>query len=132
MVFQRSLTRSYLTMMNQKIGLIHSDDSTLVDELLELMQQQQLDYTLTFDLLTRSLVCDKALAEAEGQLGDWIAKWRPLVDLSCAQTSMRKMNPVIIPRNHIVETSHCRLRAKWKARQCSCILNGVKTTLLRY
>ena len=101
--FSEKFNRSYLTMMNQKLGLTQHNDSQLVESLLECMQQKQLDYTLTFDLLTRSLSCNKALAEAENQLGGWVENWRKQVDLSGGQALMRKMNPVIIPRNHIVE-----------------------------
>lgn len=103
--FTDKFNQSYLWMMNQKLGLQHSD-AQLINELCKKMQSRQLDYTATFDLLTRSLTCDNALTEIEGKLGDWVQSWRRQLNqanFSDTQSKMRKMNPVVIPRNHIVE-----------------------------
>ncbi len=111
--FSNKFNRSYLAMMTRKLGLTPADDikagnpkadgAGLVEALLEQMRQKQLDYTLTFDLLTRAVSCDKALKELESQLGDWVPQWRQQLDLPGARALMREMNPVLIPRNHIVE-----------------------------
>lgn len=78
----------YLRLMSDKIGY---DNEDMVRELLDLMQQHQLDYTNTFVKLT--------IGDDIPELDEWTSKWKPQRDLD----RMKKANPVIIPRNHIVE-----------------------------
>jgi uncharacterized protein YdiU (UPF0061 family) len=63
------------------------------------MKQHQLDYTNTFNALTESLVRDFAI---DSQLKGWVSKWR-LRTSSESYSTMRAVNPAVIPRNHNIE-----------------------------
>jgi uncharacterized protein YdiU (UPF0061 family) len=93
-------------MMAQKLGLPSAPetDADLFTDLLEQMKAQQLDYTVTFDRLGASL--DAEAPELRAQLGDWYDRWRAAIpDPAEARATMRRHNPVVIPRNHHVEAA---------------------------
>jgi serine/tyrosine/threonine adenylyltransferase len=99
--------------MRAKLGIVSEDpgDGDFFDELLSLMQTAQLDYTGTFRSLAASLRgnggppvfgADNLIA------GHWMTRWRARldaqgVDLSQVADAMDAVNPVYIPRNHLVE-----------------------------
>ena len=92
-------------MMRKKLGLItdEADDVILIQELLDTMEKNNLDYTNTF----RDLMNDKINNEA---LKNFHAKWKIRIDKQNRSheevlTLMRNVNPVVIPRNHKVEES---------------------------
>jgi uncharacterized protein YdiU (UPF0061 family) len=118
--------------MRAKLGFVmeRAGDLSLVEDLLSLMTQHRADYTLTFRHLANLLHTPvetgsavKAVGQAEdGQPGDplrtlfqhasafddWLERWRlrlheeerPVAE---AVSAMRSVNPVYIPRNHLVE-----------------------------
>ncbi|MET0025295.1 MAG: protein adenylyltransferase SelO [Sedimenticola sp.] len=101
----------YLNMMARKTGLTRrsSSDHSLITDLLNLLQQKRLDYTNSFDLLTDSLSSPSAEERIAGQLGDWFSRWKhSLVDQpeesGAVQAMMREANPLVIPRNHHMES----------------------------
>ena len=70
-------------------------------ELLDLMWEAQADFTNTFHQLTTGTLTDERYA-------DWLSRWHAIVDaqpggLEQAQQIMQQANPVIIPRNHLVQ-----------------------------
>ncbi|WP_203792656.1 protein adenylyltransferase SelO [Actinoplanes couchii] len=79
-----------------KLGLsVAVDDATvtaLTEDLLALLKAQEADFTSFF----RSL----AKEEAPAEFGDWVKRWKAL-DPNVA--AMNSVNPVYIPRNHLVE-----------------------------
>lgn len=80
-------------MMAAKIGIVNpsEDDIHLIKELLERMYRSGLDYTLTFSNLHR---------REEPELESWFEKWDSGdIDFDL----MKRTNPAVIPRNHIVE-----------------------------
>jgi uncharacterized protein YdiU (UPF0061 family) len=102
--------------LRRKLGLsVQEDgDSGLADDLLDVMQRNQADFTLTF----RSL-CDAAETEQGDarmrplfanprDYDEWAARWRmrlsrePLEPRARA-AAMRQANPAVIPRNHRIE-----------------------------
>lgn len=102
--FPQRYQRAFNKMMAGKLGLatLQQGDEQLITELLELLERQRLDYTVTFHRLT----------EGDGQLRDTLADWYPRWQQRLAtqastaaqvQTLMRSHNPVVIPRNHHVE-----------------------------
>lgn len=98
---------SYLSMMGRKVGL-EAPDEDLTNDLLTIMQTHQLDYTNTFVALGNSLSGDGIGAVHPG-LESWFDRWeRRLTDQPggklAAQSLMRRTNPLVIPRNHQVET----------------------------
>ncbi|TVY00775.1 YdiU family protein [Mycolicibacterium porcinum] len=87
--------------MRAKLGLpADTDDEmarALVNDLLALLQQNRTDYTSFFRDLSRT-------ARGEGNLpagfDEWLARWHALGPDAVA---MDRMNPLYIPRNHLVE-----------------------------
>jgi len=94
----------YNKMMCKKIGL---DSATkegvlLVSELLFIMEQGKLDYTNTFARL--SFNENKQFLSMDVRLKDWYAKWRETIENEYeAKDIMRANNPIVIPRNHLVD-----------------------------
>jgi uncharacterized protein YdiU (UPF0061 family) len=106
--FRRQYDAAWSAGMRGKLGLSHVlDDATLsplIDELLAQLQQSHVDHASFFRALgtaargdaepARNLFLD--LAAFDG----WVARWRPL---SPDADLMDRVNPVYIPRNHLVE-----------------------------
>ena len=108
--FPAQIEKAYMTMMGKKLGLqtFQPEDKNLVVSLLEHLKEKKLDYTITFDLLTKSLTSETASSRIDHELGAWSELWKKRVrnqqdTLQDLQTSMRRHNPVVIPRNHHIE-----------------------------
>jgi serine/tyrosine/threonine adenylyltransferase len=106
------INEKYSAMMANKFGLrkLGPGDGKLMTSLLQIFLSQKLDYTNTFDLLTRSLDSDDARDKAEVILGDQYSLWRQRLDeqdvsIEQGQSLMRQNNPLLIPRNHHVEAA---------------------------
>jgi serine/tyrosine/threonine adenylyltransferase len=114
--FAAKYETAQLAGLRRKLGFFteREHDLALAQDLLQCMAANRADFTLTF-----SRLCDAAIGP-EGDTGvralfadpavydTWAATWRRRLDEEpiSAQgraTSMRKMNPVFIPRNHLVE-----------------------------
>jgi len=107
--------KSYQEKMCAKIGLKtkKKDDKKLVADLLNLMAEEEMDYTLTFRRLS-----DLVVEKRENQVGDlidfpksiniWLEQWKKRLELErtaadSTQKEMYSLNPVFIPRNHLIE-----------------------------
>ena len=84
-----------------------SGDLTLIQSLLEWMQQSRADYTLTFARLTYP---EAALPDAASEVSQspWFDLWKARMskepqDWEASKAMMESSNPVLIPRNHLVE-----------------------------
>ena len=119
--FSEDFEEAYLAGARRKLGLETegSDDATLMADLLELMAEQQADFTLTFRRLGEvSQSESEPEPEGEGPLrsllrepeaiDSWLARWRarlasePLAE-GARRDAMARANPAFIPRNHRVE-----------------------------
>jgi serine/tyrosine/threonine adenylyltransferase len=98
--FPGQYAAAYTVGMRRKLGL--SDDvdlaavGELVDDLLDRLQRDRVDYTSFFRRLSATARGDAAMEFDD----DWAARWlalRPDAD------AMDGVNPVYIPRNHLVE-----------------------------
>ena len=106
----------WLDGMRRKIGLYkkESGDEELIQSLLNMMQENQTDFTLTFRKLcdassnSKSIVPVRNLFKKKDQFDNWVKKWRKrlileekapneIVNLMC------NSNPAVIPRNHRIE-----------------------------
>jgi uncharacterized protein YdiU (UPF0061 family) len=93
------------------------EDKTLIEALLDVMADNQADFTLTFYHLSRlegqpSAVDNdlRKLFDDPAQIDAWLEKWRKRLTLApqsdaARQESMRAVNPVYIPRNHRIEAA---------------------------
>jgi serine/tyrosine/threonine adenylyltransferase len=93
--------------MRAKLGLRDVDDEVatpLISELLDQLQQSHVDHTSFYRLLGRAARGD--VEPARGLFIDlaafdgWLARWRALAPDA---DTMERVNPVYIPRNHLVE-----------------------------
>lgn len=108
--FPDELQHHYFSMLSKKSGFEHYTEQghQLIADLLGLMEKQQLDYTMTFDLLTNAVIDTDAAQEANQQLGSWFDQWQQALQKqeqtdAQVQQRMRQSNPVVIPRNHHME-----------------------------
>ncbi|MGZ4564101.1 MAG: protein adenylyltransferase SelO [Mycobacterium sp.] len=106
-VFQRRYDAVWSSGMRAKLGISHVEaqgSAALIDELLALLKNSHVDYTSFFRHLGRA-----ARGDAEPARGlfidlagfdGWLSRWqalRPDADV------MDRVNPIYIPRNHLVE-----------------------------
>ena len=98
--------------MRAKLGLENRGDDALIDDLLVLLEAQTIDYTTFFRALSASLRGDGTRAQAlffEPDAFDaWADRWRAQLggqgrDPHAIAAAMDGVNPVYIPRNHLVE-----------------------------
>ncbi|WNC68377.1 YdiU family protein [Thalassotalea nanhaiensis] len=108
--FAEDFNDAYYTMLAKKLGVpeLCLIEKAFIKEFLDILQTQELDYTLTFVQLTESLSDSEQAESLNATLGKWYNKWRDLlqkisIDNATAQSLMREQNPVVIPRNHHVE-----------------------------
>ncbi len=94
--------------MRSKLGLAeaHADDKELFADLLITMTSAGLDHTLTF----RSLSAVLRGADPLPSLAEWVVRWRSRLDSEGREhdlvaAEMEAVNPIYIPRNHIVEAA---------------------------
>ncbi len=109
--FSEHFQRRYIKMMAAKTGFSTPGDHhyQLVSEFLDLLQEKQLDYTITFNQLTKSLTSEAAAQNIQDISRDWYQHWlKQVKDLpenpENIQHQMQMMNPVVIARNHHVES----------------------------
>ncbi len=102
--------------MRQKLGLLTSDseDKNLIQSLLNIMQENEADFTLTFNGLCHALLDKKMdknlrnLFKDEGAYDNWAEGWRLRLSHESGSNKERSKlmlaaNPAVIPRNHRVE-----------------------------
>jgi uncharacterized protein YdiU (UPF0061 family) len=100
--------------MRAKLGLPGGlgEDEALVDDLLALMYAQSVDFTSGFRALSCALRGDGASARAlfaePAAFDAWSERWRAQLsaqggDPDALAAAMDDVNPVYIPRNHLVE-----------------------------
>ncbi|MET0662711.1 MAG: protein adenylyltransferase SelO [Ilumatobacteraceae bacterium] len=93
----------WMAAMGAKLGLSdrRAGDDDLVPDLLDLMAAQRADYSTTFRALASGGLEDPTFA-------DWIERWSARLaetgdDRVSVAAAMNGVNPVYIPRNHLVE-----------------------------
>jgi uncharacterized protein YdiU (UPF0061 family) len=104
--------------LHRKLGLCieREGDAALAEDLLQRMNANRVDFTLTFRRLCDAAASPEGDARVRrlfaypGAYDDWAAGWRRRLDEEPADgqaraASMRSVNPAVIPRNHLVETA---------------------------
>ncbi|MBB3809594.1 protein adenylyltransferase SelO [Pseudochelatococcus contaminans] len=111
-VFPDQYEAAWLAEMRRKLALetAQPDDLSLVRDLLVAMRDNGLDYTLTFRQLSNVLAPDRSPDEMPLPIAlePWIARWRGRLagertGDAAARSAMKRINPLYIPRNHLVE-----------------------------
>ena len=109
--FQSIFTHHWMSQMRAKLGLFNEEqeDEALCKELLKTMGETGVDFTNGFRLLTSESAMDSSPFDA-GPLTNWHEGWKarrsrqPQSTDACLQI-MRRHNPRVIPRNHMVEAA---------------------------
>jgi uncharacterized protein YdiU (UPF0061 family) len=116
--FEPQYQQAHMAGLRRKLGLFteRGGDEALAEDLMQRMTASRADFTLTFrrlsdaaaspdgDAVVRTLFADP------GAYDDWAAEWRERLDEEPADgqeraVAMRSVNPVFIPRNHLVEAA---------------------------
>ena len=107
--FPEKYKKKWLEMMKKKLGLIDDDlnDEQLIMELLSWMHKNKADYTNTFSYLMKEYKQTNEVYN-EKQFILWKKKWEDRIKINNNSQEkslkiMRKVNPLIIPRNHLIE-----------------------------
>lgn len=100
-LFESAFTAGLLAKLG--IAAPREGDDALAAALLQRMHEAKLDFTNSFRAL-----CDAAEGEAPAALaplGDWLGDWRVRLasEPGTPAALMRRANPAVIPRNHLVE-----------------------------
>ena len=114
--FPLAYERAWLAGMRAKLGLARQEpeDMELATGLLAVMETQSADFTRVFRSLSRAVAGDaaptRALFANSAGFDVWLALWQArlegedgTVEDRCA--AMDRVNPVYIPRNHMVEAA---------------------------
>ena len=114
--FENKFRNYWLGGMYKKIGLLDNNKSNYIvlEELLQLMEKDKSDFTLTFRYLSDSVGEEngnsnfKQQFSSKDKVDSWIVKWKECLKEEnrpekVIRESMLKINPSFIPRNHRVE-----------------------------
>jgi len=115
-IYPERFRHYWLSGMRRKIGLFtsESEDEALVQSLLDAMQENEADFTLTFRLLCDAAVDPemdisiRSLFKDSDAYDNWAKDWRKRLSREFKAPKervdlMRHTNPAVIPRNHRVE-----------------------------
>jgi uncharacterized protein YdiU (UPF0061 family) len=105
--FGEEFKAEYISRFSKKLGIKNDGVDTFINDTLSLLANQSIDFTLFFTRLTAyagggekgellALFSDASLCE------EWLGKW-PGLQSSEGAEGMKKVNPILIPRNHLVE-----------------------------
>ena len=107
--FEKKYEEKWLNMMRDKLGLFGTDekDQLLILDLLTWMHQNKVDYTNTFCHLMNLTIEHNNNYERSDFL-NWKKRWQERLKTNNNSPKkyinlMRGVNPLVIPRNHIVE-----------------------------
>ena len=106
--FEKKYEERWLGMMRSKIGLADEDekDKFLILDLLTWMHKNKVDYTNTFCHLMNFQTQNDIVYE-NNEFSDWKKRWQERLSQNSSSEKyinlMRSVNPLVIPRNHIVE-----------------------------
>jgi uncharacterized protein YdiU (UPF0061 family) len=109
---------AYFGGLRAKIGLAseRDGDTALANDLLKAMADNEADFTLTFRRLSDAAADPAADASVGALFKDpsafdaWAARWRWRLgdeagDQNAIRAAMRAVNPLFIPRNHLIEAA---------------------------
>lgn len=114
--FAETFRAHWLSGMRAKLGLVQEEveDPDLIQALLDTMQKGDADFTNTFRGLCEVAGNQEVLTtprndfDDPGDFEEWSARWQRRLEREATAAkdraaAMRKVNPAVIPRNHLVE-----------------------------
>jgi uncharacterized protein YdiU (UPF0061 family) len=114
--FAEEFAAARLAGLRRKLGLstCEAGDAALAEDLLDAMQRNRADFTLTFRGLCDAAETPEAdtplgrLFDNSGEYAEWAARWRVRLSREPGNpreraAAMRRTNPGVIPRNHRIE-----------------------------
>ncbi len=106
--FTDRFSDQYIARFRAKLGLPPEAPVEFIQETLQLLAAQEIDFTLFFRHLTRVAAGDEsarlaALFARPEPFAEWLSKWQRLAAPTKHLAAMRASNPILIPRNHRVE-----------------------------
>jgi len=112
--FSTKVNKAISKTMVRKIGLNHKnkEHTEHLKKLLNIMHEEKPDYTLSFrhlsDVINNEEEAFKSQFANKDLISDWLNAWKTLLNKETNKTdeiynSMNSVNPLYIPRNHLVE-----------------------------
>jgi len=112
--FSTKVNKAISKTMVRKIGLNHKNKKHTehLKKLLKIMHEEKPDYTLSFrhlsDVINNEEEAFKSQFANKDLISDWLNAWKTLLHKETNKTdeiynSMNLVNPLYIPRNHLVE-----------------------------
>jgi serine/tyrosine/threonine adenylyltransferase len=113
-LYEKKFEEYWLNLMMQKMGFFnHSvEDTSLLYDLIDIMRENKVDYTLCFRYLCDAVENDVTnflnIFKEKLEIELWLSKWKSVLDKKKISSKkiaikMRQLNPAFIPRNHQVE-----------------------------
>ncbi len=111
--FDKIFSRAFDDVFNKKLGFKNSqpEDKSLIEDLLVIMAESQIDFTIMFSMLTRMASRGdtkdaRAIFDDPSAFDGWLTRWTQRAQ--CENPIKRSLlmqaaNPVYIPRNHRLE-----------------------------
>jgi len=104
----------WATGLREKLGVAgeRDGDAELIDDFLSLLHQHQVDFTSSFRALAKAATGDPVPIQLvfgdPDPINPWLDRWRERLaedgrDGESVASSMDRVNPIYIPRNHLVE-----------------------------
>lgn len=112
--FEPEYRAAYLRRFRAKLGVAGEQhtDQALIDDLLAMMKTNRLDFTGTFRRLAMVLGGEKEAVREQildlAAYDDWQSRWLDRLgsaDREATATTMNQVNPIYIPRNHLVDAA---------------------------
>ena len=107
--FDELYKKSWFLMMRNKLGLFGEEikDENLISDLLKWMKQNNADYTNTFCSIMNEDIKKNKIFQNSNFI-NWFKTWENRISQNnkskdSSLNLMQKNNPLVIPRNHIVE-----------------------------
>ena len=113
-LIQSKYEKAWLKVMSEKIGItkIQDGDLELINDLLDIMKNEKADFTLVFRYLADFIIGKESLLinlfDNSKKINEWIINWKNRIEKEgkfdkSLSSKMKKINPLYIPRNHLVE-----------------------------
>ena len=113
-LIQSKYEKAWLKVMSKKIGItkIQDGDLELINDLLDVMKNEKADFTLVFRYLADFIIGNESLLinlfDNSKKINEWIINWKNRIEKEgkfdkSLSSKMKKINPLYIPRNHLVE-----------------------------